>query len=29
MFDIFVEAVGHALAAGAKAALQALADLFR
>lgn len=29
VFDILVEALAHALAAGAKAALQALADLFR
>jgi hypothetical protein len=29
MFDVLVEALGHAIAAGAKAALQALADLFR
>ncbi len=29
MFDVFIEALGHALAAGAKAALHALAELFR
>jgi hypothetical protein len=29
MFDVLVEALAHAVAAGAKAALQALADLLR
>ena len=29
MLDMFIEALGHALAAGARAALHALAELFR
>jgi hypothetical protein len=29
MFDVLVEALAHAVAVGAKAAIEALADLFR